>query len=93
MPGIQRQGDQNIKGGIAGIGVPSVKANGNPVSVNGTSISGHAPFGRPHPPHAGSVTAGGASSVSAGGTPVNTGGNADACGQPRSNGSGNVGVG
>jgi len=93
MSGIQRQGDQNIKGGIAGVGIPSVRANGNPVSTNGTNITGHAPWGRPHPKHASSVTSGGSSSVRAGSIPVNSGGNPDACGQPRSNGSGDVSLG
>jgi uncharacterized Zn-binding protein involved in type VI secretion len=93
MPAVQRQGDTNSAGGAATGGVASVRVNGQPVVVNGVSVAGHAPWGRPHPPHAAAVTTGGNGSVRAGGTPVVTTGCADSCGHARSGGSGDVRVG
>jgi uncharacterized Zn-binding protein involved in type VI secretion len=93
MPGVQRQGDANSAGGAATGGVGSVRVNGSPVVVNGTGVSGHAPWGRPHPPHAAPVTTGGSSTVKAGGVPINVDGNSDTCGHPRAGGSGDVRIG
>ena len=63
MPAVQRQGDSNSAGGAATSGVASVRVNGRPVVVNGTGVSGHAPWGPPHPPHASASTKGGSSNV------------------------------
>lgn len=90
MPPVQRQGDPNSSGGQAKSGVASVRVNGQPVVVNGTVVSAHAPWGRPHPPHAATTTGGGVSTVRAGGVPINVDGNADGCGHVRQNGSPNV---
>ena len=93
MPAVQRQGDTNGAGGAAVGGVASVRVNSQPVVVNGASVAAHAPWGRPHPPHAAAVTTGGNGSVRAGGVPVVTTGCADSCGHARSGGSGDVRVG
>jgi uncharacterized Zn-binding protein involved in type VI secretion len=86
MPAVQRVGDADSGGGVITSGVGSVRVNGIPVSVNGSSVSTHARRHRP-------VTAGGVSSVRAGGIPINVTGNADTCGHARTGGSSNVSVG
>lgn len=93
MPGIQRQGDTNTAGGAATGGIGSVRVNGMPVVVNGTSVSAHAPWGKPHPPHAAPVTSGGSGSVKANGVPINVTGNPDTCGHTRTGGSSDVRIG
>lgn len=91
MPPVQRRGDPNSAGGIAKSGVASVRVNGQPVVVNGTGVSAHAPWSRrSHPPHASTVTQGGISSVRADGKPINVNGNADLCGHVRQGGSSDV---
>lgn len=93
MPAVQRVGDTNSAGGAAKGGVDSVRVNGQPIIVNGNSVSAHAPWGKPHPPHAAAVTTGGNGTVKAGGIPIVTTGCADSCGHPRVGGSGDVRVG
>lgn len=89
MPEVQRQGDPNNEGGIASSGVASVRVNGKPVVVNGTSVTGHKPFNQKK--HRDSViTRGGIASVRAEGKPVNVNGNADTCDHVRVSGSPNV---
>jgi len=86
MPAVQRKGDLNSAGGVAQGGFGSVRVNGQPVVVNGTSVS-------PHPegdPHLVARTSGGSRTVRAGGIPVNFTGNLDTCGHPRQGGSPNV---
>lgn len=94
MPPVQRAGDPNSAGGAAGTGVASVRVNGRPIVVDGTSVAAHAPWPRPknnpHPPHASASTSGGLGSVKAGGIPINVDGNADTCGHARTAGSNNV---
>lgn len=90
MPPVQRLGDPNTAGGTNTSGVGSVRVNNQPIVVVGTVVSPHAPFGRPHPPHAAATTTGGVSSVRAGGIPVNVDGNTDTCGHSRTAGSGDV---
>lgn len=90
MPAVQTVGDANSAGGAGQGGIASVRVNGKPVLVRGNSVSAHAPWGRPHPPHAAATTTGGSSSVKAGGIPVITTGCTDTCGHPRSGGSSNV---
>jgi uncharacterized Zn-binding protein involved in type VI secretion len=94
MPAVQRQGDTNSAGGAATSGVASVRVNGSPVVVDGTSVSAHAPWPQrrynPHPPHAAATTTGGSGTVRAGGKPVNTTGNTDTCGHARTGGSPDV---
>lgn len=90
MPPVQRQGDTNDAGGAATSGVGSVRVNNRPVVVDGTVVSAHAPWGKPHPPHAAPTTTGGVGSVKAGGIPINVDGNADTCGHSRTGGSSDV---
>ena len=93
MPGIQTDGDVNSAGGAVSGGVSSVRVNGKPITVNGNSVSPHAPWGRPHPPHAAAVTTGGSGSIRAGGIPVVSTGCVDTCGHPRTGGSSDTRVG
>ena len=92
MPGVQRQGDTNTAGGVARGGVASVRVNGRPIVVNGTSVTPHPCCGRRGCPpiHCNAVTKGGLGTVRAGGIPINIDGNADSCGHPRRGGSGDV---
>jgi uncharacterized Zn-binding protein involved in type VI secretion len=88
MPAVQRVGDVDSGGGVITSGVGSVRINGIPVSVNGSSVSPHARKNSHRP-----VTAGGVGSVQAAGSPVNVAGNADTCGHARTGGSSNVSAG
>ena len=90
MPAVQRDGDANGAGGVVSGGVASVRVNGKPVTVNGNPVSAHAPWGRPHPPHAAASTTGGNGTVRAGGIPVVTTGCSDTCGHARAGGSADV---
>lgn len=92
MPAVQRQGDSNSAGGAATSGVASVRVNGRPVVVPGIGVSAHAPWGRPHPPHAAPTTTGGSPTVRAGGKPIVRTGDTDTCGHPRAGGSPDVRV-
>ena len=94
MPAVQRDGDANGAGGVVSGGVASVRVNGQPIIVNGNSVTAHAPWpqrrNNPHPPHAAATTTGGNGTVKAGGIPVITTGCADTCGHARAGGSGDV---
>ena len=81
MPGIQRQGDPNTGAGIAISGVSSVRVNGRPVVVPGTSVTPHPrkPGAYKPPIHFVGFTSGGVSSVRVGGLPVNVDGDTDIC--------------
>ena len=95
MPAAQRQGDVNTEGGAAILGVASVRVNGKPIVVNGTSVSAHAPQEPPtaHAPHAAASTAGGSGTVRAGGKSIVRTGDVDTCGHARTGGSSDVRVG
>jgi uncharacterized Zn-binding protein involved in type VI secretion len=93
MPAVQTVGDTNGAGGAGQGGVASVRVNGKPVLVNGNAVAAHAPYGKPHPPHAAATTTGGNGTVKAGGIPVITTGCADTCGHARAGGSGDVRIG
>ena len=93
MPAVQRVGDANGAGGVAQGGVASVRVNGQSIIVNGNPVTAHAPWGRPHPPHAAATTTGGNGTVRASGIPVITTGCPDSCGHARAGGSGDVRVG
>ena len=90
MPAVQRQGDSNSAGGQAEGGVSSVRVNGQPICVAGNKVTGHAPWGKSHPPHAAATVKGGSASVRAGGKPVIRTGDTDTCGHTRTGGSANV---
>jgi uncharacterized Zn-binding protein involved in type VI secretion len=90
MPAVQRVGDSNSAGGLATGGVASVRVNGRPIVVAGNGVAPHAPWGKPHPPHAAAKVKGGSATVRAGGVPVIRTGDTDTCGHPRSGGSTDV---
>ena len=92
MPAIQRVGDANTAGGIAHIGIASVRVNGRCVIVVGNPVTPHPCCGsRGCPPiHCSATTANGSRTVRAGGIPIVYTGSADTCGHPRAGGSPNV---
>ena len=83
MPAVHRNGDANNGGGIVSSN-RNVRVNGQPISVDGDSVSAH-PIG-----HVGVKTANGSGTVNANGKPVNRQGDADTCGHTRNAGSGDV---
>lgn len=92
MPGVQRVGDPNTKGGVVTGGVNSVRVNGRPVAVIGNSVTPHFCCGQKKcpPTHCFAFTVGGASTVRAGGRAVSLSGKSDSCGDSRAMGSNNV---
>ena len=90
MPGIVRQGDPNVCGGVVQGGVGSVRVNGIPVAVPGLAVSPHDNY---RGPHVGAVTRGGSGSVRAQGQPIITTADNDSCGHNRGIGSGDVRIG
>ena len=82
MPAVHRNGDANNGGGIVSSN-RNVRVNGQPISVDGDSVSAHGL-------HTGVKTANGSSSVLANGKPVNRQGDADTCAHTRSSGSTDV---
>ena len=92
MPGAQRQGDFNIRGGIIMGGVSSVIINGRPAATPGLGVSPHPCCGAPHcnPLHCFCLTSGGSKSVRVGGSPLLLNGAKDMCGDVRLFGSSNV---
>lgn len=92
MPGVQRVGDPNTKGGIVTGGVSSVRVNGRPVAVIGKSVTRHYCCGMKKcpPVHCFAFTAGGSGSVRAGSMPISLTGKSDTCGDSRTGGSSNV---
>ena len=83
MPSVNRNGDANSGGGVVSSS-RNVNVNGQSITVNGDSVSDHAPL------HTGVKTANGSGSVFANGKPVNRQGDADTCGHTRNAGSGDV---
>ena len=83
VPSVHRNGDSNTGGGVVSSS-RNVNVNGQPISVDGDSVSAH-PVG-----HIGVKTANGSGSVKANGKPVNRQGDADTCAHTRSSGSSNV---
>lgn len=90
MPGISRVGDQNQAGGAIQRGASSVFVNGKPVGLHTSTISPHAPWGRPHPPHQSAITTDGSSTVFCEGVPVLKVGSGNSCGHRISQGSSDV---
>jgi len=90
MPAVARTTDADSAGGVVTSKQSSVWANNLTISVDGSSVSSHAPF---VPPHTSPVTANGSASVFAKNIPINVQGNSDSCGHPRAGGSPNVFVG
>ena len=88
MPAIQRVGDANTAGGIAQIGVASVRVNGRTVIVVGNPVTPHPCCGRRGwAIHCSATTTNGSGTVRAGGIAIVYTGSADTCGHPRAGGS------
>jgi uncharacterized Zn-binding protein involved in type VI secretion len=89
MPGVQREGDFNMFGGIILDGEGSVRVNGRSIAVVQSVVS-------PHPPcpvkkkHCVAFTKGGSKKVRANGKSIILTGNKDTCGDSRVGGSGDV---
>lgn len=92
MAGISRKGDTNQVGGAIMRGASTVFVNGIPVGLHVSSITPHAPWGRPHPPHHSAVTTSGSSTVFAEGVPVLKVGSGLSCGHSIVQGSPDVNV-
>jgi uncharacterized Zn-binding protein involved in type VI secretion len=92
MQSVQRVGDVNTAGGVAQVGVDSVRINGRAVVVNGNPVTPHPCCGQRRCPsiHCHATTANGSSSILAGGIPVVRTGDCDTCGHPRAGGSADV---
>jgi uncharacterized Zn-binding protein involved in type VI secretion len=90
MTGISRQGDKNNVGGKIIRGAATVFVNGLPVGLHVSKITPHAPWGRPHPPHAAAVTTDGSPTVFCEGAPVLRIGSGNSCGHKIADGSGDV---
>lgn len=56
MPNLSRKGDKNTVGGQIVRGASTVFANGIPVGLHVSTITSHAPWGKPHPPHNAATT-------------------------------------
>lgn len=80
MPGIARVGDVNSAGGQLIRGAGTVFLDGKSVALHVSPVSPHAPWGKPHPPHASSVTTSGSSTVICEGSPVVMIGSTTSCG-------------
>jgi uncharacterized Zn-binding protein involved in type VI secretion len=80
MPGLSRKGDKNQLGGAIARGASTVLCNGIAVGLHTSSITEHAPYGPPHPPHKSSTTTQGSPTVFAEGAPVLRIGSGNSCG-------------
>ena len=92
MAKLSRVGDGNQEGGKIQNGASTVYANGLKVGLHSSSISSHAPWGRPHPPHASAKTTSGSPTVYAEGKPVLKVGSGNSCGHSITQGSPNIEV-
>ena len=92
MPAIQRVGDANGAGGVAQVGVASVRINGRAVIVEGNSVTPHPCCGakRCPPIHCSATTTNGSGTVRAGGIAIVYTGSSDTCGHARAGGSPDV---
>jgi len=90
MPGISRKGDGNQTGGKIVRGAGTVFANGIAVGLHTSTMTPHAPWGRPHPPHDAATTTSGSPTVFAEGVPVLRVGSGNSCGHSIVEGSGDV---
>ena len=73
-------GDRNNAGGAIVRGSPTVFVNGIPVGLHTSPITPHAPYGKPHPPHAVAKTTDGSPTVFADGCQVIRVGSGNTCG-------------
>jgi uncharacterized Zn-binding protein involved in type VI secretion len=80
MPGIARFGDVNAVGGSIVRSAATVMIEGKPAGLHPSTITDHAPYGTPHPPHASATTVTSAITVMADGSPVLLIGSSTTCG-------------
>jgi uncharacterized Zn-binding protein involved in type VI secretion len=80
MTALSRKGDVNQEGGQIIRGAGTVFANGIAVGLHVSTITSHAPWGRPHPPHDSPTTTDGSPTVFAEGSPVLRIGSGNTCG-------------
>ena len=80
MAKLSRKGDQNQPGGKIVRGAGTVFCNGIAVGLHVSVITPHAPYGRPHPPHAAARTTEGSPTVFCEGVPVLRVGIGNTCG-------------
>ncbi len=71
-------------------GAGTVFVNGLPIGLHVSPISSHAPWGRPHPPHASATTTSASPTVFAEGSPVLRIGSTNSCGHSIVEGSSDV---
>ncbi len=90
MPNLSRLGDVNTAGGRILRGAGTVFCNGIAVGLHVSTISPHAPFGKPHPPHSAAKTTDGSPTVFCEGVPVLRIGSGNSCGHRISQGSPDV---
>lgn len=90
MAQLSRKGDANQTGGKIVRGAEHVFVNGIPVGLHTSKITPHAPWGKPHPPHASATTTEGSPTVFAEGAPVLRVGSGNSCGHSIVEGSANV---
>jgi len=90
MAALSRKGDANQTGGTIIRGAATVFANGIPVGLHVSRITPHAPWGKPHPPHAAPTTTQGSPTVFAEGDPVLRIGSGNTCGHSIVQGSPNI---
>lgn len=67
MPAIARDGDTNEEGGAIISGAATVKVNGKLVGLVQDTLTSHAPYGPPHPPHEAPTITDGSGTVKADG--------------------------
>jgi len=92
MAALSRIGDANNAGGTIIRGAGTVFANGIAVGLHVSGITPHAPYGKPHPPHASAKTTEGSSSVICEGVPVLRVGSGNSCGHSIAQGSPDINV-
>jgi len=80
MAALSRVGDTNQPGGKIVRGAGTVICNGIQVGLHTSTITPHAPWGKPHPPHNAAKTTDGSPTVFAEGDPVLRVGSGNTCG-------------
>lgn len=90
MAALSRVGDKNQESGAIVRGAATVICNGIQVGLHVSTITSHAPWGRPHPPHDAATTTAGSPTVFAEGVPVLRVGSGNSCGHSIVDGSPDV---
>ncbi len=93
MSAIARDQDTNEEGGAIISGASTVKVNGQLVALVGDTITPHAPWGIPHPPHEAATIIDGSGTVMADGKFVAWVNSGNSCGHSIQTGSPDVIVG